>query len=83
MSKRDKLIAALRNNPADCRLEDACKMATWIGFTERKAKGSHRFFSKPGERTVLNFQDRGDGRIPEYQAKQLLLMVNEYEDPQP
>lgn len=79
MSQRDKLIAALRNNQADCRLKDACKIARWIGFVEKKGKGSHRFFAKAGERTVLNFQDRGD-RVPVYQAKQLLLMVEEYEE---
>jgi len=80
MSQRGKLIAALRNNQADCRLKDACKIARLIGFVEKKGKGSHRFFVKAGERTVLNFQDRGDGRVPVYQAKQLLLMVDEFEE---
>jgi hypothetical protein len=30
--------------------------------------------------TILNFQDRGDGKIPTYQAKQLIAMLDKYED---
>jgi hypothetical protein len=78
MSRRDKLINHLRNNPADCRLEDACKIAGWIGFTRKGGKGRHRAFAMAGEPQQLNFQDRGDGRIPTYQAKQLISMVNKY-----
>ena len=79
-SKREKLIAAIRNNPKDVRFDDACKVARWLGFTGSGGKGQHAAFSRPGEPTVLNFQPRKDGKIPPYQAKQLISMVDKYED---
>jgi hypothetical protein len=78
MSQRDKLFAALRSNPKDVRVSDAGKIAELLGFAEKGGKGRHRVFARPGELTFLNFQDRGDGKIPTYQAKQLLAMVEKY-----
>jgi hypothetical protein len=78
MSQQEKLIASVRENPKDVRFDDACKIAGWLGF-RRGGKGSHRAFSRPGERTGLNFQNRG-GKIPLYQAKQLIEMIDKYED---
>jgi hypothetical protein len=77
MAQQGKLIRGLLNNPKDVRVEDACKIARWAGFEEQGGKGRHRFFSKPGFPLVLNFQDRGDGRIPTYQAKQLIDVLEE------
>ena len=79
MSQRAKLIAAVRNNPNDVRFDDACKIARWLGFVhEGRGKGPHRAFSRTGEATLLNFQNRG-GRIPRYQADQLIEMIDKYE----
>ncbi len=58
-----QLLASIRNNPNDVRFEDACKVAEWLGFVHKGGKGSHRAFSRSGERIGLNFQDR-NGRIP-------------------
>lgn len=79
MSQRDKLAAALRNNPKDFRFEDACKMARWLGFEEHSQSTGHRVFSRAGEPDGLNFQNHG-GRIPPYQARQLIAMLDKYED---
>jgi hypothetical protein len=79
MTKRDKLFASLLNNPKDCRFEDACKLAELLGFVHKGGKGSHRAFARPGEREALNFQNR-NGRIPEYQARQLIAMFEKYGD---
>lgn len=79
MSRRDKLIAAIRNNPNDVRFDDACKVAGWLGFQKKGGDGSHRAFSRPGEPVALNFQNR-DGKIPPYQAKQLIAMLDKYGD---
>jgi hypothetical protein len=40
----------------------------------------HHAFSKSGEMTGLNFQDVGGGKIPQYQAKQLVRMIEKYWD---
>ncbi len=77
MSKRDKLIASLRNNPKDVRFADACKIAEMVGFACEGGQGSHRAYQRAGEPVGLNFQDR-NGRIKPYQARQLLEMVDKY-----
>ncbi len=77
MSKRDKLIAGLRNNPRDVRFADACKIAEMLGFTCKGGQGSHHAYQREGEPVGLNFQDR-KGRIFPYQARQLLEMVDKY-----
>ena len=76
-----KLLASIRNNPKDVRFEDACKVAQWLGFIHKGGKGSHRAFSRSREQIGLNFQDR-NGRIPVYQARQLIAMMDKYEKEQ-
>jgi hypothetical protein len=79
MSKRDKLIEAIRNNPRDVGFDDACRVARWLGFTASGGAGSHKAYSRPGEPMLLNFQNR-NGKIKPYQARQLIAMVDRYED---
>ena len=78
MSKREKLLARIRNNPADVRFEDACRIAEFIGFARKGGAGSHRTYARPGEPIMLNFQNRG-GKIPPYQARQMIAMLDKYE----
>lgn len=78
MSRRSKLYAAIRNHPAGVGFEDACRAAGWLGFVYEGGKGSHRVFKRPGEPVQLNFQNR-QGRIPPYQARQLIAMIDKYE----
>jgi nitrous oxide reductase accessory protein NosL len=80
LSQLTKLIAAIRNNPRDVRFDDACKLALMLGFTGEGGSGSHRAFSRPGEPQGLNFQKTTGGKIPTYQAKQLISMIDKYED---
>lgn len=77
MSRRSKLYAAIRNNPAGVSFSDACRAAVWLGFVHQSGRGSHRVFKRPGEPVQLNFQDR-QGRIPPYQARQLIAMIDKY-----
>ena len=79
MSQFTKLIETVRNNPKDVRFDDACRIAVRLGFVGGAGKGSHRAFSRPGELNALNFQNR-DGKIPVYQAHQLIAMINKYEE---
>jgi hypothetical protein len=74
-----KLIDAIRNNPKDVRFDDACKVAEWLGFVGKGGKGSHRTFARRGEPFQLNFQNRG-GKVTPYQARQLVDMIDKYED---
>jgi hypothetical protein len=77
VTRRVKLLAAIRNNPKDVRFSDACKAAEAIGFVRAGGKGSHVVFARAGEPVILNFQDRG-GRIPPYQARQLIEMMDRH-----
>jgi hypothetical protein len=77
MTRREKLLAAIRNNPRSVRFADACKVAEAIGFVRAGGKGSHTVYAKSGEPTILNFQNR-NGYIPPYQARQLIEMMDKY-----
>ena len=77
MSKMEKLIRAMRNNPANVRFEDVCKVAESIGFHLRGQSGSHRTFARKGEQMLLNFQNV-KGKAKPYQVRQLLDMVDKY-----
>ncbi len=76
----DKLLSGICDSPKNVRLADACKAAEKLGFKAKRQSGSHHAFSKTGEMTLLNFQDVGGGRIPPYQAKQLIRMIEKYWD---
>lgn len=78
MTRREKLFAAIRNNPKGVRFADACRAAEAIGFVRAGGKGSHVVYARAGEPTILNFQDRS-GYIPPYQARQLIEMLDKYE----
>lgn len=77
MTKRAKLLAAIRNNPKNVRFADACKAAEAVGFFRAGGKGSHTVYARTGEAVILNFQNRG-GYIPPYQARQLIEMLDKY-----
>lgn len=81
MTKRDKRLQAIRHNPRDVRFDDACAAAEMVGFLRRGGEGSHRVYSREGEPLILNFQNR-QGLIAEYQAKQLIAMLDKYEVPE-
>ena len=78
MTRREKLLAEIRNNPKGVRFVDACKAAETIGFVRSGGKGSHTVYARAGEPNILNFQNR-DGQIPPYQARQLIEMLDKYE----
>ncbi|MFA7239330.1 MAG: hypothetical protein WC091_04395 [Sulfuricellaceae bacterium] len=79
MTKLKKLLASIRDNPKGVRFDDACRAAEMLGFTHKSGQGSHRAFSRSGEATSLNFQNR-NGLIPPYQARQLIEMMDRYQD---
>ena len=79
MNSKAKLLSAIRANPQDVRFADACLAAELLGFVHKGGAGSHRAFARAGEPVLLNFQNRG-GKIPPYQARQLVVMIDKYGD---
>lgn len=75
MSQRDKLLKAIRNNPADVRFEDAVKAADWYGFTRRSGSKHSAVCTRVGF-GQLNFQRRKDGKAKKYQVEQLIAAMD-------
>lgn len=48
MSKKDKLLKAIRNNPKDVRFEDLKKLLMSYGYEAYNTGGSHWVFKKAG-----------------------------------
>jgi hypothetical protein len=78
--RHDRLLSSICGSPKNIRLADACWAAEKLGFKGKGQSGSHHAFSKTGEITGLNFQNAGGGKIPTYQAKQLIQMIEKYWD---
>ena len=80
MGRKRKLLESIRRNPQDVRFDDALKAAEYIGFTKKGGSGSHQTRARPGEPTQLNFQEANNGKAKPYQVRQLILMIDRYEN---
>ena len=78
MSKIEKLLDSIRNNPKGVRFDDACKVAESLGFSYKRVHGSHHIYGRLNEPVILNFQNK-NGSIAFYQVKQLIEVMNKYE----
>lgn len=59
MSKQQKRIEGLKNNPRDVRPEELEAVVVAAGFKPRMGKGDHRVYSKGDRRVTIDF-----GRSP-------------------
>lgn len=82
MSKLEKLLDAIINNPVDVRFEDAKKVASQMGYIGRQIGTSHASFAKPGDPIGLNFQSNKNGKIAPYQGRQLAKAIKAYREEQ-
>jgi len=48
LSKKDKLLKAMKNNPKDVRFEDLKKLLIFYGYEAHNSGGSHWVFRKKG-----------------------------------
>ena len=53
MSRHDKLLTKIRNNPNAVRFEDLAKLLEWHGFELRRIKGSHHVFRRGQEPPIV------------------------------
>ena len=77
MTRRQKLIEKIQNNPAGVRFQEICRLAEQLGFTKRGGKGSHIVYEKDGVEEILTFQNR-KGMAKPYQVKQRLAAIGNY-----
>jgi hypothetical protein len=81
MAKSQKILEEARRRPHDVRMNDAVKLAEAYGFVFR-AGGKHSMIGKrKGYPSLLSFQTSGDGKVKEYQIKQLLDAIDELDAP--
>lgn len=78
MSRREKLIQAILRGRQDrnFRFFDLCLVLGWLGF-ERRVRGDHFIFTKPGVEEIINLQPLG-GRAKPYQVKQVRELILRY-----
>lgn len=59
MSKADKILNRMRNNPRDWRIEDLERVAGWLGMQMHRPSGgsSHVIFSHPSTGQVASVPD--------------------------
>ena len=54
MSKRDKLLARMRNNPRGIRPKEAVQLLHYYGFEFRKSGKNHEVYRRGSLRVVVN-----------------------------
>lgn len=75
----EKLVAAMRRNPASVRYDDLHKVCEHYFGASRRGGGSHAVFKTPwpGDPRV-NIQ-RDNGRAKPYQVRQVLAAIDKME----
>lgn len=80
MSKREKLVQRIRQNPKNVSFEDLDKLMSACGYTRSQPGGgsSHLVYRKPGQ-TPLTIPKHKP--VKEVYVKKVLAILDEQEDP--
>ena len=79
MSKKRKLLAAIRNNPSGVRFDDLVRLVEALGFERERGEGSHAIYVHArAEVPFLNLQTTKDGKAKTYQVEQVLDRVDSF-----
>lgn len=80
MSKKNKLLDAVRKNPSDVRFDDLCKICEKAFGKPSKSGGSHNVYKTPwsGDPRV-NIQNK-NGMAKPYQVKQVLDAIDKLKE---
>ncbi len=78
MSKQDKLIQKLRQNPKNVRFEEIDTLLGGLGFEKRQRGTSHAVYTISGQRP-LTIPFRTPFILPVY-VKQVLQVLDELDD---
>jgi predicted RNA binding protein YcfA (HicA-like mRNA interferase family) len=74
MSKQEKLLAKIRNNPHGVRFEDLTKVLEWYGFELKRIKGSHYSYVRGHHNLTV---PRRTPHLRSYIVKQALQIIDE------
>lgn len=79
VTKRDKLLAAMRNSPTNVRFDDLASMCEHYFGEPRQTGSSHHVYATPWEGDPrVNIQNRG-GQAKPYQVRQALAAIDKLE----
>lgn len=77
MSKKEKRLAAIRNNAKGVRFDDLVALVLSVGFTAVRQGGSHAIYQHPEHPAeLLNLQSTKDGAAKPYQVEQVLTVID-------
>jgi predicted RNA binding protein YcfA (HicA-like mRNA interferase family) len=79
VSKTEKLLAAVRNNPRGVRFDELVRLVRALGFQYARTVGSHEMYAHPRkEIPIVNLQPGSSGLAKTYQVRQVLSLVDIY-----
>ncbi len=79
MSKRTKLLLAIRDNPKGVRFADLLRLIEAIGFVFDRQAGSHQVYRHPrAEVPFINVQEGKAGKAKPYQVEQVLAIIEQH-----
>ena len=80
MSKWQKLLDRIRNNPANVRFDDLAKVCDYYFGEPRQTSGSHRVYRTPWQGDPrINIQNSKGGKAKYYQVIQVLEAIDKLE----
>ena len=74
MSKKQKLLRQILNNPKDVSFNNLTSLIEAFGFTLSRINGSHHIFTHPDISEVVNIQNF-KGKAKPYQVRQFLTLI--------
>ena len=76
MSKAEKELTAMRNNPQGWRYEAVARQLQRAGFSEKSRKGSHRTWKHQDDRKLFTVKDPGGGDVKSGYIKELVARID-------
>lgn len=78
VSKKAKLLDAVKTNPAGVRFSDLVRLLEAVGYKFSRQVGSHRIYVHPDASVpIVNIQDAG-GTAKRYQVEQVLAIIDSH-----
>lgn len=74
MSRREKLLARIRNNPRGVRFEELAKLLEWYGFELKRVRGSHHAYTRGHHNLIV---PRRKPHLHSYIVKDALEILDE------
>ncbi len=77
MTKAERELEEMRNNPRGWRYEAVARQLRRAGFSERSRKGSHRTWKHEDDRKLFTVKDPGTGEVKPGYIRQLVAQIDQ------